>query len=486
MDTLNHTPFPAQVFESIDHHGQSFWVATLRQTLSFASGQAVFSDCQAALFDHNTPFSEMTPGSVRQESDYCPVKPRCDVLINATAYAPGATALSGFQVALRVTRPGAALPLPERPRGLSPHMSPAPAALAAWQSELTRLGKMTTPREMLIDKVLTVSGQRYFVKKPLLVRTLQAIAFSATLGLLRFNPWRLTHAMPFRLLPLRYEYAFGGECRIAADAPLLRPVPARHRLTAAQIVSHPASMTGRVPVAHAVYECNPVGMGYAEKWYLRAMGLKQVPAPQIEAAGWPMTAAQFWQSQRRRNVSEAGEQGPSDPSGLGVRSNTHPARRILTGTIDEAFIAGTAALPADFDEAYWNCAPQQQQIPYLRGDERFELINLCSANTAGAFKDTRGNTVLHLTLPEQTTFLLLRLLDGAFMTLRLQVDTVIIEPDSGVITLVWRARWPKAPAISVRTCEFRVRPGAWPGDSNAAVSEQRAVSPSAAVKRAVA
>ena len=72
------------------------------------------------------------------------------------------------------------------------------------------------------------------------------------------------------------------------------------------------------------------------------------------------------------------------------------------------------------------------------------------------------------------------------MTLRLQVDTVIIEPDSGVITLVWRARWPKEPAVSVRTCEFRVRPGAWPGDSSAAVSEQRAASPSAAVKRAVA
>lgn len=118
-------------------------------------------------------------------------------------------------------------------------------------------------------------------------------------------------------------------------------------------------------------------------------------------------------------MSEAEEQGSPDPIGLGVRSNTLPARRILAGTIDEALIVGTAALPADFDEAYWNCAPQQQQIPYLRGDERFALINLWSANTAGAFTDTRGNTVLHLTLPEQTTFLLLRLRDGAVMTLLL-------------------------------------------------------------------
>ncbi|MBW3512130.1 DUF2169 domain-containing protein [Janthinobacterium sp. NKUCC06_STL] len=486
MNILNHTPFPAQVFESIDHHGQMFWVATLRQTLSFASGQPVFSELQVPLCERNSPFSDIAPGSVRQESDYCPVKPRCDVLVNATAHAPGNAELPSFQVRLRVTRPGIPLPLPERPRGLSPHMSPQPAVLTAWKNELARLSTLTTPREILVNKVLSITGRRYFVKKSQLVRVLQAIIFVATLSLIRLNPWRLTRAAPFRILPLRYEYAFGGECRVEADTPLVRQVPLRYCLTAAQMASHPANMTGRVPVAHSIYERNPFGVGYAEKWYLRAMGLKQVPAPQIEAAGRQMTVAQFWQSHRSGNFSQEEQRGVTDPIGLGVRSNTHPARRILAGTIDEAFIAGTAALPADFDEAYWNCAPQEQQIPYLRGDERFELTNLCPANTAGAFKDKRGNTVLHLMLPQQAIFLLLRQLDGSLATLPLQVDTVIIEPDSGVITLVWRSRWTKTSAVAIRTCEFRARPGAWPGDSGAAASGQRAAQRSRPEKRAVA
>ncbi|WP_338719347.1 DUF2169 domain-containing protein [Herbaspirillum sp. DW155] len=61
-------------------------------------------------------FGEDLHASVRQESDLClPYKPRCDVIVNATAYPPAA--LSGktpyrFTVRVVVIRPDAPAPLP--------------------------------------------------------------------------------------------------------------------------------------------------------------------------------------------------------------------------------------------------------------------------------------------------------------------------------------------------------------------------------------
>src|SRR5258708_9048573 len=43
--------------------------------------------------------------------------------------------------------------------------------------------------------------------------------------------WSLTRPVPITALPLRYEYAYGGECRIEATDPLAKRVSAKHRLS---------------------------------------------------------------------------------------------------------------------------------------------------------------------------------------------------------------------------------------------------------------
>lgn len=459
METINHTPFPAQVFESIDQHGQVSYVATLRQTFALVAGELVFSDHQLPLAEGISHFQERVSGSVRQESDYCPFKPHCDVLINATAHAPRSAELQRFVVRLRVTRPGIARSLPERPRGLSPHMSPDPAVLAVWRQEVNRLNSLPDPLEILIDKTLAITGRRHFIKKPRWVRLLHAVVWIAALSTIRFNPWRLSRPTPLRSLPLLHEYAYGGECRMNAGTRATPSLPARYHLTAAQIAAHPDASSDQAPLAHCVDENNPYGTGFATHWYVRAMRLQQVLAPQIEATSQQMSALQFWKMQYSYELNPLDRTNWSDPIGLVARPNTHPTRRALAGTMDDAFINGTAALPTDFSEAYWNCAPRDQQIPYLRGDERVELTNLCSPDTPGAIIDAHGNTVLHFTLPKQSTFLLLRQYDGVLATMNLQADTVIVEPEQGIVALVWRVRWPKTSTSTLRVCEFRARIG---------------------------
>jgi hypothetical protein len=95
MNVVNHTPFPAQNFEAVDQHGQRFHVFVLRQTLDLrrrdADGAPAYAAAQAPLSAAGALFTDAV-GGVRQESDYCPFKPACDVIVNANAHAPGGVA----------------------------------------------------------------------------------------------------------------------------------------------------------------------------------------------------------------------------------------------------------------------------------------------------------------------------------------------------------------------------------------------------------
>ena len=52
--------------------------------------------------------------------------------------------------------------------------------------------------------------------------------------------------------------------------------------------------------------------------------------------------------------------------------------------VTAAFTQNFAGLPRDFDAAYWNAAPADQQVAFLAGDETLELHNLCATDAPGA------------------------------------------------------------------------------------------------------
>lgn len=187
MEFVNHTPFPALAFAGLDQFSQSFQVVALRQTFTWGdTGELEHAEDQAPLCESDDYFGASLQGSVRQESDLCPYKPRCDVIVNATAYPPrrpDGSALGRFDIQLVVSHPGSPAPLPLEPQGLNPLMPASPEQMQAWRREVELARKTLMPGQRLIDKTLTVTGERQFTKRASLLRLVAALVQWARLAL---------------------------------------------------------------------------------------------------------------------------------------------------------------------------------------------------------------------------------------------------------------------------------------------------------------
>lgn len=401
MDFVNHTIFPAQPFHAIDQFGQEFHVVVVRQTFTFSSGELRVSEIQPELCATDMGFDDSLVGSVAQESDYVPFKPRCDVIVNATAHPPAREDVRNFPVRLRLWRHG--------------------------------------ERKCLIDKELIVHGRRILCKRAWPLRFAMWLLKWCTLTIVRLCPWRIKRVDRCRPVPVRYEYTYGGECLVGADDPGSRRVPKKRRLTPEQIAEHPQRQSdGSVPIAHIAFDPNPCGTGFAQAWFLRASRKKTIDAPLIERPGATLTARQFWRWLALSRQAECEASSFREPAGFGILPKTHPARRDLVGTIDEAFIASDAPLPDNFDFAIWNGAPSDQQIDYPAGGEEIELANLSAAGSPGTRIDAGKNVYLQLRLPQDRCILRLQHVDENVSTLPMQLDTILIESEEQLVTLVWR------------------------------------------------
>ncbi|MDN2679497.1 DUF2169 domain-containing protein [Janthinobacterium sp. SUN033] len=370
----NRTPHAASQFDMLDQFGEAFHVVVARMGYMLgpcgADGLASLLPMarQSPLATQDLHLDDDTQAGTVQESDFAPYKPGCDVIVNGVAHAPRGQAMPQFLVNLKV------------------------------QSE----------KKTLIDKTLQVCGERAFRKKAVLTRLVQGCARIATVGLLRPNPWQLSAPVAFLQLPLHYAYAYGGQCRIAADD-----------CTAA---------------AHDSCQANPLGRGFARHWYLDGKHIDELPAPRITQPSLPCTAAQFWQG--------AGGKELPPPAGLAVIGRGWLPRRALAGNIvvkDQWDADDIPALPEDFDFAYWNSTPPDQQCPHLAGLEQFTLTNLCRHDHRSARIDPRGNTVLRFSLPRQVLCLLLADKNDQLLVRRLAIDTVLVDPEAATVELVWRA-----------------------------------------------
>lgn len=197
-------------------------------------------------------------------------------------------------------------------------------------------------------------------------RVLGPRQWSASLGGVRLTP-----PVPFERTPLSYAQAFGGE--------------------------------GYAP--------NPVGVGFASS-YSEVDGRA---APSLEALDDPVRSP----SATHRPIAYG-------PMGRGW----HP-RRPLAGTYDATWREQHAPfLPPDFDYAYFQSAPRDQQLEYPRGGERLTLVNLTASR------------LTHLRLPDSTMPVEFGRRDGSRQPSEAQLDTIWIDGDAGVLTLCWRSSLP--------------------------------------------
>ncbi|KWB32431.1 DUF2169 family type VI secretion system accessory protein [Burkholderia cepacia] len=446
MEFINHTPFPALAFAGVDAREHEFHVVVLRQTLTWNDARDLyFSDAQQPLCEADEFFGADMQGGVRQESDLCQYKPRCDVIVNATAYPPrrpDGSAPVKFEVRLAVSRPGSPKPLPPEPHGLNPLMPASPEEIRAWKAEVERAKKTPPQGEHLIEKTLTVTGERHFVRRTGLRRLAAVLLKIGSLGIVRMPAWQLTSPEPARDIQVNLEHAFGGQCRIETDDKAADRVSKKQRLTPEQADAHPDAP--RAPIAHDAFSANVYGQGFVRDWYVEATGINAVAAPQIEYSPRPITLADF-DAARLGKLAES----TSLVAGFGVRPKGHPERAKLVGTIDRAFIESGAPLPKDFDFAVWNAAWPDQQLDALRGDEQIELVNLCTPTTPRATKDASGNVTLTLNLPGHLPFTLVRFENGSIGELDARLDTMLIDPDQREVSCVWRATLAKQPGVRV-------------------------------------
>lgn len=451
MEFVNHTPFPAQNFAGIDQHDQEFHVLVLRQTLTWDDEKLlVYADEQAPLCEEDRASEDPSIRGLLQESDYCQYKPHCDVIVNATAYAPQGKPVPRFGVRVVLRRPDESTPLPPRPQGLNPFMAPSDNQLEEWRHQVEQ--RSCLPGQRLVDKQLEITGERSFVRRAIPLRMLWTLLRVASMGVIRLPAWRLTRPTPTTKVPVLKDLAFGGSCLIRETDKAADRIRRENKLTSEQKASQPAG-DGSLLLAAAAFEANPAGSGFVEQWYVRAMQLREIRAPQIEHSSARVTASHL-ELCLNRKLSE--EVGLALVAGFGVRPKCHPSRRKFAGTADEAFAKSSAWLPQDFDFAVWNAAEADQQTEFLRGDETLELTNLCAPDAHGAIVDAVGNTVLELALPANECHVLVRLESGEMFVHPMVIDTLVAEPESRRLSLVWRLVLANEQNTPIRTVEARM------------------------------
>jgi len=433
----NRTGFDALHFDSVDQNGAAFHVIAAKTAYALGPcdeqgrAQLIAVEDPALLHVTDVHHEDDIEKSVRYESDLAPFKPLCDIVVVGEAHAPAGVETCEFEVSLRVQRPDLPAPLPERPQPLNPMMRLSHDVEQDWLQRVAAAQDTTTPGEILVDKTLRITGERRLFRNAAPARWLKSTLRACSLGMADAVPWRISTSKAAARTPLRYEFAYGGECRIEAGSTDAGRVPAKHRLTAEQRQTYQDPATA--PEAHDSCQQNPLGRGFAPIWFLDASRAESLPAPCIEYPEQRFTANAFWQM--------AGGGKPQTPAGMGYLGRGWLPRRELIGQVDTKTDwkdDEVPLLPKNFDFRYWNGAPVDQQCPHLEGGEQFQLTNLCAASAPYARVDGHGNSTLSFTMPKESLFLLGVDADSAIAAMPMAIDTVVIDLDTGQLELSWR------------------------------------------------
>lgn len=168
------------------------------------------------------------------------------------------------------------------------------------------------------------------------------------------------------------------------------------------------------PDGFRFYPFNPTGKGHSRK----GGGLKGLALPNLED---PKRPVRSWRSRPK-------------PISFGPVGRTWEPRIRKAGTYDKKWLKNRSPqLPEDFDEGFYNCAPEDQQFQgYLRGDEEIRVQNMHPQPP-----DFRCR------LPGIRVRALLDRRVGAqnqFEEITMNLDTLWVDMEALKVVLVWRGR----------------------------------------------
>lgn len=168
---------------------------------------------------------------------------------------------------------------------------------------------------------------------------------------------------------------------------------------------------------------NPSGLGWAGKHTLKQIDGQG--APQLEHPDHPVTRPDT----------------KLPPCALSAVGRHWQPRKRHAGTYDEAWQRNVFPfLPADFDEQFNQCAPEDQQLPYPQGGEAVRLVNLLP-----------GQPELRFALPQFKPLVRVLRSDYSQAAPEAVLDTLFFETEQRRFSAVWRA----SVAVQRRVEEFK-------------------------------
>lgn len=405
MEFRNLTPLHAMAFNAVDVPGNEIHVVALKAAYRLEpvqSGDPAGDTHRCVLLDGDNAVplamadeyeGETGKSSVKWESDLAPFKPKCDVLVRATAHAPHGVPVASWPVRVRVFDDG----------------------------------------NMVVDKGLRVTGARSFTKG--------------------WRGWKLGDPEPAAAVPVRWEQAYGGASRVmlapgatGASAELeLNEVCFTNPLGRGWVEKRFLDRaTHKSVVASPCVSLIPATLPK----------ISEIPAPQIENWDIPTTSLDVVEHSvsalDARQMKEVAASYIAKPVGLGVVGRAWTPRLQFAGTYDEAWRKTRWPYhPADHDFHYWNGAPADQQIQWPAPAPAFELANLAPP------EHTRAG-FLRARLPGHRAFVALRFVSGAIVPVAMKLDTLLIDTEEMCVSVTWRAVFPLQPAVRVCEARFEV------------------------------
>jgi hypothetical protein len=321
MQLLNATRMNANYAMGMGPSGRELLVVVVKGTFRIPHDgkEPQLAAEQAALIDADQFSGEPGFSAPLYECDYAPIKPRCDILLNGSAYAP-------------------------------------PGRTARRVTVSVRIGSLF--------KSFDVVGNRHWV--------------GAVVGVVASPPG------PFSSIPISYDRAFGG-----IDS--AHPDPARHRY----------------------HERNHAGVGFhynTEREFIDGS-----PLPNTEETGRPVVDPR----------------GNYRPMAFGSIARAWQPRPKLAGTYDQNWLDNIFPfLPPDFDNRYYQAAPEDQQIDYPQGGEEVILENLTPSGYVAFRLPTVNVPVVYYRRNTENH------------EAQAVMDTIMIEPDLDRFSITWRSSLP--------------------------------------------
>jgi hypothetical protein len=243
---------------------------------------------------------------------------------------------------------------------------------------------------------------------------------------------------------MRYEFAFGGHIRTMASGPWAQRVPTKNckaGLNKNKALQDWAEAQQDCVLAEGWWDENTVGLSYAPAWFLKAARIKRLPAPQIEDPAHPFSAWAAWRASLGKDRDETRE--ALKAQGLGTYTRNWEPRLRHAGYLDETWDPERDLFPKGYSMAFNNCAHPDLQCEYLNGNEIVELTNLSPPDAPGVLRLEDGSGLIRFQLPDLCPFLFLVYESGEYLEVHLPLDTLLIEPDEGRVTLLHRTAFPE-------------------------------------------